>query len=308
MRFFINYLDIYKARPNLYNMNIVYYFHDEKSVAAFETKIKWLKSHYDLISFDELIDSIYNQKKVRNACHITVDDGWRSTYDVIFPVLRKYKIPFTIFVSPKICREEVNFWYHSIKLFDPTDFMNFLIKEGVYKNGINRFPLDLLMKEIEIDRVYSIIRKYEVINNIKEGRIFMNQQELTELNDSGLVEIGAHTMIHPVLSNVSYNEAVYEIEESVNELNKLTLKPIRAFAYPNGLKDIDFGRREMEIVKKTGVLAAFSVDPGVFDNADPMSVPRVGSQKRLALGRLGLMLPSLSNQKGIRNEIRKYLK
>ena len=98
-------------------MNFAFYLHNEINTAAFEAQLLWFKKHYNLVSIHELRDYIYGGKTLKNACMLSVDDGWRSTYDVIFPIMKKHNVPFTIFVSPEICRNEKNFWYFTYKFF-----------------------------------------------------------------------------------------------------------------------------------------------------------------------------------------------
>ena len=291
-------------------MNFVFYLHDEPLIDEFERKVLWLKNRYKLISYNDLYESIYNHKKINNSCHLTIDDGWLSTYKVVLPIMKKHGIPFTIFVSPEITLSEQNFWYREIKGVNEIVIREMLIDRKLYKKGIERFPIELLFKEIKIDDVYSIINEYWSYHGCRGAinRGFINLSELKELNESGIVEVGAHTLKHPILSNEETNRSEYEISESVFKLSKLLNKKITAFAYPNGLSEIDFGVREMQIASNCGIKMAFSVNPGILNSkVNPLSIPRIGSFRRLKLGHLGVYLPSLAHQKKTRSEIRKYL-
>lgn len=290
-------------------MNFVFYLHDEKSTEIIEQRLLWFKKHYNLVSSKEIYSYYYEGLKLSNACHLTIDDGWLSTYRVVFPLLKKHNIPVTIFVSPEVCQNKLNFWYYDIRKFDETDFKTYLINEGYFHKGIERFPLELILKEMLIDDVYSSIQKYASLHQISlSERGFVNVDEIREMSDSGLVEIGAHTMIHPILASETNERSKYEIIKSVENLSSLIDKPIETFAYPNGLWIDDFGSREMDYVKEAGIKLAYSVQPGVLDcNKSPFSIPRVGTENRLKLGRLGLILPSLHNQSKVREQIRKYI-
>ena len=89
-------------------MNFVFYLHDETSLQNFEQKLLWFRKHYRLVSNKDVEEHLYNGLPLRNSCHITVDDGWLSTYRIIFPVIKKYNIPITIFVSPHISQTGEN--------------------------------------------------------------------------------------------------------------------------------------------------------------------------------------------------------
>lgn len=289
-------------------MNFVFYLHDEQDPILFEQKLLWFRKRYNLVSCKDIIDYLYDGKPLHNACHLTVDDGWLSTYNVIFPVMRKYGIPFTIFVSPEICRTQENFWYKGLNDLSAYALRSMLIERGFYRKGIEKFPIDLLFKEIPVDDVYTILSDYRTAHALpKPARGFVNVEELREMSVSGLVEIGAHTLSHPILSAEPAGRSEHEINASVCRLSEMLDKEVRAFAYPNGLGGMDFGQREMDYARQAGIKVAFSVDPGPLTyKTDPLSISRIGSAKRLLLGRLGTWLPSLANQKGIRRNIRKY--
>lgn len=288
-------------------MNFAFYLHDEKSQIDFEKKLLWIKRRYNLVSINELRKHIYEGMPLKNACMLSVDDGWLSTYEVIYPVMKKHNVPFTIFVSPHVLETEMNFWYYTMRLCDENVLRQKLVDKGYYTSGALKYSFEMLVKEIPIDDLYSILREYKEENNIEETRGFCNTSEILEMHGSGFVEIGAHTMMHPILSRESSKRSMIEIKDSVEKLSDLLQAPVRSFAYPNGLENIDFGKREMSYVKEAGIDMAFSVNPGVITpTTNPLAIPRWGSEARLKFGRLGMYLPSRMNQTGIRKELLKY--
>ncbi len=67
---------------------------------VFEKQIRFLiEKGYRIISIDELVDALYHKKPFpEKAVVITIDDGYRTTYTEAFPVLKKYNLPFTVFL------------------------------------------------------------------------------------------------------------------------------------------------------------------------------------------------------------------
>lgn len=288
-------------------MNITFYLHDEKDPKALENLLHEIGKKYKFVSWQEVYDYYYKGLDLHNTCHITIDDGWLSTYTIIYPILRKLNIPASIFVSPRITLSGENFWYYDIKQHDENSIKDFLIKKGLFKNEVRKYPLELILKEMKIDDVISVINEYKSYQNLLNNeRGFMNLEEIKELSDSGLIEVGAHTMIHPILSNETKERSSFEIKNSIEYLSKILNKEINIFAYPNGLYGLDYSKREMEIVKSCGIKLAFSVNPGEYKRGgDPFNIPRVCSLSRLKLGKLGLILPSLHDQNKPRTQIRK---
>lgn len=289
-------------------MVFAYYLHDEKSVGEFERTLQWFKNRYNLISFDQLSEYVKGNLPLKNACMLSVDDGWRSTYEVIHPVMKKHHVPFTVFVSPEVCEKEKNFWYYIYKYLDQEEIKDVIIRRKHFSAKIRSFAADMVLKELPIDEVYDILEEVQQMHpEIEIPRGFVNTKELLEMKKSGLVEIGAHSLSHPILANESMERAECEIRKSVSDLSALIDQEVRTFAYPNGIEGLDFGPREMDVLKLAGVEFAFSVDPDcITSKSNPLSLPRWGSMARLKFGRFGKYLPSRLNQSKIRAEIKKY--
>lgn len=286
-------------------MNFTYYLHDEASLELFEQTVLWFKSRYKIVSIQEIREHIYEGRSLQNSCMLSVDDGWRSTYDVIFPVMKKYNLPFTIFVSPHVMETGMNFWYYTIKFCNQEELKDMIIKRGLFTEKVRKYPCELIFKEMKIDEVYDVLNEYlKKHPEISIPRGFMNTQEVLEMQKSGLVEIGAHTMVHPILKAESADRSNSEIADSVTKLSSILDRQVKSFAYPNGTRSIDYTHREELFVKSAGVDMAFSVDPReITPKTNPLSIPRWGSVDRLKFGKLGAFLPSRANQMGIRSQI-----
>lgn len=281
----------------------VYYLHDEKDPQTFEQLALWFKNRYELVDYQTVEDCVYSRRRApRKACMLSVDDGWISTYEVIFPILAKHNIPFTIFVSPEVAKNGGELWPKKLQYVDHAKFKEFLVESGYFKPEVMKFPLDLMLKEFTGDMIYKLFREFGTPEPTEQT--FVNAAQLREMAASGLVEIGAHTLTHPILANESAERSLGEIAGSVKGLSELIGKPVRTFAYPNGMFSDDFAEREMDFARQAGLQTAFSVDPGYIGRGcNPYNLPRIGSTSRLKLGRLGALLPSLYNQAGKRRAI-----
>ncbi|HVF64440.1 MAG TPA: polysaccharide deacetylase family protein [Casimicrobiaceae bacterium] len=68
--------------------------------AAFETQMAYLaKQGYAVVPMSKLTAYLEGREPIPpKAVVITIDDGYRSTYEVAFPVLRKHRFPATVFL------------------------------------------------------------------------------------------------------------------------------------------------------------------------------------------------------------------
>lgn len=68
---------------------------------AFEEQMAFLKKNgYRVIRLDDLFEFLKRKRPLPpKSVVITFDDGWRSMYDIAYPVLKRYGYPATLFVS-----------------------------------------------------------------------------------------------------------------------------------------------------------------------------------------------------------------
>jgi len=260
-------------------MNKVINFHDVRSIVWFEKTLNILNNKFNLVSIKEIENFYYNGKILKNSCHLTVDDGDKTFYNIIYPVLKKMNIPATLFVSPKICSDLSNFWFQEIRVIDP-DKMKRIISED-YKIDLSilqPYSIFVILKNLKISQIWALIGRYKSIYNLQPiENQNMSIDQLKEIDRSGLVTIGAHTMNHPILANETDETTKQEIVDSIRGLENILEHKVKYFAYPNGTPNIDFFVREIEILKNNNCSLAFSVEKQDFKLADnPFSIPRYG--------------------------------
>ena len=118
--------------------------------------------------------------------------------------------------------------------------------------------------------VYPLLKKYQikatvyVINNYIGRFGFLNEAQIKEMLNSGLVELGAHTLDHLYLKTISDKVAIDQVVESKKKLEKQFGVTVATFAYPYGA----FNKQTVEIVRDAGFVAAVSVIPGTVQSID----------------------------------------
>lgn len=149
---------------------------------------------------------------------------------------------------------------------------------GPNRDKVFHYPLNSILKSLPIATIEKLLDSFYASGTYQEPPYMnINQDQLLELSRSELVTIGAHTASHPILSNESDNGAESQIKDSIDVLGEVTQDTIDYFAYPNGIKGLDFGQREMRILDKSGIKLAFSTEKrkvSVTDNK--LCIPRIG--------------------------------
>lgn len=254
-------------------------FHDIYDRKWFSDTIEVIQSMYEIVPFSEIQKFYKGQKIAKNAVHLTVDDGHISTYTIIYPILKELGLAASIFVSPKIIEEKTNFWY-----FESGDYQKDQLKICIAEvlqipiEKLENFHARSIMKQLRLEDNWKIIHLYQEKYDepIKEGQ-YISREQLLELENSGVFEIGAHTMNHPILANENDEISTFEIKESINQLGRILNRKITTFAYPNGTPNLDFGQREINSLKAAEIDYAFSFEFKNLNKKDNLrSIPRYG--------------------------------
>ncbi len=262
---------------------IILVFHEINNKLWFQSVLKYLSRSYQFVSANQLFEIKKGIIPRQNICHITFDDGHISFYQNAYPVLKDLGIPATLFISPKVITSEKNYWFQRIRNFNKENFQSYFFNkiQDIFNAPIYNYSIRSILKSLPIQMILHIIDSYVKINNIKE-QPYMNitKSQLLELHKSGLIEIGAHTLNHPILANENNDISEFEIKESINKLQEILRDKVYYFAYPNGQPDVDFGKREIQILRETDIKLAFSTEENklTYDSSN-FVIPRIGLSK-----------------------------
>ena len=72
---------------------------DHVSSRLFEKQIQYLKKNYTIIDLLAFIELYKEGKILPNSIVLTVDDGYQDFYHVAFPLLKRYSVPATMFLT-----------------------------------------------------------------------------------------------------------------------------------------------------------------------------------------------------------------
>jgi peptidoglycan/xylan/chitin deacetylase (PgdA/CDA1 family) len=228
------------------------YGHDPKGESV-EKAFKWLLKHgYEFVTPNELLLFLEGNLDKKKPVWVSFDDGWKSNYYELLPILEKYKIPATIFVATK----GVETGY---------DWIN--------QARENR---DSLHYET-IDELWTMpnSRRKEIISKLpqyKGERTMMNIQELHAVSNSPYVYLANHTNDHVISDTCTKEELLDEILTCETKIKQITGKPcIKVFAYPNG----DYDLQSIEVLEALSYqIAATTELDWVYPTTHPFEIPR----------------------------------
>lgn len=239
----------------------------------------------------DLVEAVERRSVPRRAVVITFDDGYVDFARHAFPLLRSRQIPATVFVTSGYVDSSHCFWWDELDrlLLSPNPLPSFLHLS--WDNKQYRWPtssieerqlahraVSTLLEPLAADEQLGIlasIRRWSGLEQAPcDNHRVMSSVDLGQLAGSGLIEVGAHTVSHPVLSCLPRHDQEAEILGSRQQLEAILGHPVFTFAYPHG-KAKDFTTETMELVEAAGFLAACAAIPGcVQAGTDRFRLPR----------------------------------
>jgi peptidoglycan/xylan/chitin deacetylase (PgdA/CDA1 family) len=256
---------------------------DEPTVEEFDWQMRLLRKHFNPMPLAEGVDRLQSGDLPDNAICVTFDDGYADNERYAMPILKKYRVPATVFVSTgflnggrmwndTIIEVVRHFRQPSLDLRD--------IGLGCYTMGSNAQRRDAIASIIqEIRHRDPSVRRNLTTEIEKHGSMLPNDLMMSDQQVCSLVRndiaVGAHTVTHPILASISSEIARREIQDSKVYLEELVQLPVDVFAYPNGRPDTDYRPEHRDMVKELGFKAAVSTHWGVgTPQSDRLQLPR----------------------------------
>lgn len=198
------------------------------------------------------------QKKFIN---ISFDDGFHDIYNYAYPILKKYSIPFTIYLTTNFPDKKALIWWVLLeRIIMEHDEIILGNGEKFICNNLNK-KIDLY--EIIAERIFTSeinsleLFKIMLVNYLNDyadrsDNLTLSWDQIAEMSEEGLCTIGSHSVTHPNLIKVSDFDLQFELEESIRIINNKIKKDVSHFSYPHS-----FWSQEVEdAVKKIGFKTA----------------------------------------------------
>ena len=218
---------------------------------------------YDFVSIDELSERILNHKKYnKKFIAITFDDGYEDNYEYAYPILKKFNVPFCIYLSVNLLKDqEVKRWNYPFileKIIRINDHL--ILGDGVFyscKTNDEKIKLFRLLRNRYFSSSYenvfvdfNFLFSHYLTNDVfDEDTLSWSQIEC--MSKDPLCLFGSHTMSHCRLnfSNEQYLE--YELQNSKHIIESHINKKCLHISYPYGSKD-DVCIEAVDYINKIG--------------------------------------------------------
>ncbi len=269
------------------------------SPQSFETQMRYFSLNYEIISLKLLIEYIVQGEPFpKKAVVITFDDGYKDNYRYAYPILRKYNIPATIFLTTGHIGTGNLFWWDKVSYIvqhTSLDELN-LGEYGSFSLRSKKEKYRTKSKLIEGLKKLSKEEKDLFINNLLiitgeaipddlGGELILSWDEIKEMSCDG-ISFGAHTVNHPILTTLPFDQAKMEIIQSKMDIEKNIGHRVNAFSYPHG----DFSPDIAELVRTSGFESAVSISPSclISPNDSLYELSRIGIEEEFSKSKVML--------------------
>ncbi len=258
-----------------------------------------LRENYEVISLERALKCIrYREPLPSRSVVLTFDDGYRSIYDLAFPLLKEYELPATLFLPTDFIENRAWLWWDRLEyaigntLEEEIDYsvdgqsgelrLNTMERRFVAYQAMRAFFMNLPQEEISTkvgeledylecsldsaDRAPSIYRP-------------LRWAQVREMLSSPLIHVGGHTHTHCILGRCDAATVQNELFTSADILRDQLDIADALFAYPNGERG-DCTQDTRRQILEAGFRCALTTEPG-FNRLtdDPFALKRFTAGK-----------------------------
>lgn len=245
-------------------------------VRTFERQLAFIRDNFTVCWASEIPGILAQGPGPRPALVLTFDDGLMNHVHNALPLLEQYGLKATFYIPAGLVRSRAMLWNHELRC------LLLLLENSQLPREMERFSPDPGQRDRQVGAYLEWLKTrestvgrtlLETLREIWGGRpllpwmreeyALMGEEEVRNL--SPLVEVGSHTLTHPVLTGLAESAMEEEIAVSKTVLETMTGKPVRSFCYPNGSHSPGIVR----LVERHYLLAV-TTEEGFADRRDGM--------------------------------------
>jgi peptidoglycan/xylan/chitin deacetylase (PgdA/CDA1 family) len=264
--------------------------HDEIDAATFEQHAALLRSEFNVLPLGAACARLARGALPARAACITFDDGYADNEQTALPILKRLGLPATFFVCTGFSDGGIMFNDGVIEAVRRAPAgTHDLSSLGLGSHSLGdstsrRAAIDALIGQLMYrpvgERRALVVQLATAMRSTFPTHLMMRPAQIKRLHDEGL-EIGGHTVNHPILAVLDAQQARAEIVGGKRRLEEITGAPVTLFAYPNGKPGQDYGPRDVGLVREAGFVSAVSTIGGVANRgSDLFQLPRFGPWDR----------------------------
>ncbi|MGF2734993.1 polysaccharide deacetylase family protein [Marinobacter sp. DUT-1] len=254
-------------------------------IELFQQHVDLIREEFEPMTLSELLTRKERSTIPENAVVVTFDDGYADFADKAFPILAAAKVPATLFVTTGFVNGDIWLWPDQIrylithtsvpelKLSAISETFDLMSSRTEVWNVVANYCLTV-SNEKKIKIIDEMSRRLEVPlpQKAPEGYEAASWTQIKKMVTQGL-DVGSHSISHPILTKLSNNQLVMELQNSKKKLELETGKLINIFCYPNGTV-YDFDENVKRLLEEVGYQYGVSAYPSRIPLEDNWCINR----------------------------------
>jgi peptidoglycan/xylan/chitin deacetylase (PgdA/CDA1 family) len=257
---------------------------DEVDIRTFNAQMSALRACFNVLPLAEAIERLKARALPARAACVSFDDGYADNIGNALPILCRCGIPATFFIATGFLDggrmwndtviEAIRHAPDPVLDLTPIQMGIYPLRDAVERRAAVHTLIPQLKYLPSAERLERVAQIAELSGADLPTNLMMTSQQIRDLHAAGM-EIGGHTVTHPILSCLDMPRAREEIANGKAALEHLIDAPVRLFAYPNGKPRQDYLLDHVNLVKEVGFDAAVSTAWGVaHPGSDYFQLPR----------------------------------
>lgn len=271
-------------------------FPEAIDAARFAQMCRWVASMFTVLPLDAAIRRLRAGTLPERALAITFDDGYADNRHVAMPILHSLGLPATVFVTTGFLDGGCMWNDIIIESCRSTRLPRVELHDLLPQAAVDSLELGTLSeRRIALEAMIASVKYFEpshrldVVRQIADRlevpistQLMMTSDDVLALRRGGL-QLGAHTVSHPILAELPLDEMRREMKDSKDFLEHLLGERVSLFAYPNGKPGKDYDKRAVALARELGFDAAVTTARGAASSStDPFQLPRFTPWDRTA--------------------------
>lgn len=244
------------------------------SADQFRRQVDIIKKYFQPMTLRDLMHAHDVGKVPEHAVVVTFDDGYSDFAEIAYPILKEAGVPATLFVTTGFVNGDLWLWPDQLRYAIQHSVENEVVVDGMPEtvnlsedsnrawNRIADFCLGISNKK-KLELIDELFIKLGVNKPKLVPDCFrpISWSQLRSMSDEGL-DIGSHSISHPILTKLNYENLLTELAESRNQIESKINRPVVSFCYPNG-RESDYNFDIQKAIDECGYEYAVAAFPGL---------------------------------------------
>lgn len=268
------------------------------SSVDFEQQIRYLRRRYRLVPLVDLVNRVSEGRPLDDCVALTVDDGYADFLDYAYPVIERYRVPVTVFLVSDFVDQRIWLWFdqlrhvcdtapagdYTLSILDTT--LRSRLEGSVERQALWSRVADICLAQcadVRSAQISSLAQQMRVeIPLLPDHEHRAMDWDSLRGMDAELVQVGSHSLTHPILTTCTPTEQQREISESRLRIETMLQREITSFCYPNGMPG-DFDSATIGFVRNAGYRCAVAAYGGMVRSGDDaFCLQRLGAPLAIA--------------------------